>query len=101
MDLTQAELNRMIVEIMDYVRGTTCPPAVLAMAAVVRSQLAPSASDSYLIWSVKHGMWYMPNEARYTNSALEAGRYTLAHGNAICKTVNFQADKPNVTLVPC
>jgi len=46
----------------------------------------------YLIWSNQHGMWWRPDEAGYTRTLEEAGRYSRADAERIVNaaTVNGQ-----------
>jgi hypothetical protein len=37
---------------------------------------AEEAGDRWVIWSEKHRMWRGPDGRGYTNSLIEAGRYT-------------------------
>lgn len=43
----------------------------------------------FLIWSMEHNAWWMPNERGYTPSREEAGRYSFEEACKIVKAANI------------
>ncbi len=39
----------------------------------------------YLVWSNEHGCWWRPNSCGYTTDRAQAGRYTKAEADDICR----------------
>jgi hypothetical protein len=43
----------------------------------------------HLIWSEEHGAWWRAGSRGYTVSMREAGRYTRAEADQICRSANI------------
>jgi len=55
-------------------------------------------SGKYLIWSIEHNAWWMPNKCGYTTKLEQAGRYLISAALRICNESNgswSQSNSPN------
>lgn len=54
----------------------------------------------YLIWSIEHEAWWMPNRRGYTRSRKEAGKYNEEDALSIVKNANiYSTDIPNEAMI--
>ena len=53
---------------------------------------------NYLIWSIKHGMWWRPDETGYTLLVGEAGRYGKDEAEEILAQADY--DKVEEVMIP-
>ena len=54
---------------------------------------------NWLIWSIEHNAWWMPNSMGYTSDRSKAGRYTFQDALAIVKDANINGEL-NEAMVP-
>lgn len=56
--------------------------------------------ELWLVWSIEHGMWWLPNWRGYTENRAEAGRYTYEEALKIVKQANIgDYDTPNEAMI--
>ncbi len=54
----------------------------------------------WLIWSIEHGAWWMPNRNGYTTKRNRAGKYTYYEALAIVESANIGLrDTPNEAMI--
>ncbi len=54
----------------------------------------------FLIWSIEHGMWWLPDEDGYTEERMCAGRYSYDDACRIVKGANgLQHDVPKEAMI--
>ena len=54
----------------------------------------------WLIWSIEHNAWWMPNECGYTSKRDKAGRYSLETACKIVAQANLMTgDCPHEAMV--
>lgn len=56
--------------------------------------------EKWLIWSIEHGAWWMPNSTGYTKNRNGAGRYTLDEAiSIVCRGNWGSGNKPNEAMI--
>lgn len=57
--------------------------------------------ERWLIWSIEHDAWWMPNSRGYTKSRKGAGRYTFEEAIEIVEGANFYVvdGRPNEAMI--
>lgn len=57
-------------------------------------------SESYLIWSLKHGAWWGPARCGYVSDSVVAGRYTAEEAGEIVVSSGLPNENVAVADVP-
>lgn len=54
----------------------------------------------WLVWSLKHGAWWGPNQAKYFTAKTLAGRYSFAEASDIVRRSNSHGqDIPSSAMI--
>jgi len=65
------------------------------------SETKPKVKVRWLIWSIEHDGWWMPNHRGYTKLIMSAGRYSYPEAREIIANANYgKFDRPNEAMVP-